>query len=122
MLHKHVSQVPEEVVTAGRATVKQVVIGADEAPHFAMRKFTIRPGGGMPPHTNTVEHEQYVLRGQAHIGLGDRVIDVQAGDALYIPAGMPHWYEVHGTEPFEFLCLIPNLPDKMDLVKPAAAS
>ena len=40
-------------------------------PHFAMRRFTMGEGGGMPLHTNRVEHEQYVLAGRA------RVPDVQ---------------------------------------------
>ena len=38
----------------------------------------------MPKHTNTVEHEQYVLGGAARIGLGDDVIEVtQGGRHLY---------------------------------------
>lgn len=66
----------------------------------------------MPRHTNTVEHEQYVLRGQARIGIGEETHEVSAGDVVYIPAGTPHWYEVlSAEEPFEFLCMIPNTPD-----------
>ena len=33
-----------------------------------------------------------------------------AGAVLYIPAGSPHSYEVLEA-PFEFLCLVPDLPD-----------
>ncbi len=51
---------------------KQVLISAEEAPHFAMRCFTIQPGGKMPLHTNTVEHEQFVLSGKAEVTLGVR--------------------------------------------------
>src|SRR5574340_1204464 len=60
---KHASQVAQETVGAGRDTTRQVLIGPDEAPNFALRRFIMQPGGGMPRHTNTVEHEQYVLRG-----------------------------------------------------------
>lgn len=116
MLHKHVQDVPVEVVPAGRGTTKQVLIGAEEAPNFAMRKFAIQPGGGMPAHTNTVEHEQYVLRGRAKLGIGEKQLTVGAGDVIFIPANTPHWYEVESAEPFEFLCLVPNLPDRMDFV------
>ena len=59
-----------------------------------MKKFVIEPGGGIPAHTNTVEHEQYVLGGRARIGIGERVYEVERGDVVFIPAGEPHWYEV----------------------------
>jgi quercetin dioxygenase-like cupin family protein len=103
-------------VKGGKKAVRQVLIGPEEAPHFAMRRFIMQPGGGMPNHTNTVEHEQYVLRGTAAIGVGSEVREVKKGDVLFIPAGVPHWYEAKGSEPFEFLCVVPNLPDKIELV------
>jgi quercetin dioxygenase-like cupin family protein len=108
---------PAETVGAGKGTERQVLIGAGEAPNFAMRKFSMEPGGGMPKHTNTVEHEQYVLRGRARIGLGDEVVEVKEGDVLYIPAGLPHWYDALGDEPFEFLCMVPNKEDKIEILE-----
>ena len=114
---KHASQVPAEPVNAGQGTTRQVLIGPEEGPHFALRRFIMEPGGGIPAHTNTVEHEQYVLCGRAKLGIGDRVSEVTAGDVVYIPAGTPHWYEVQGNERFEFLCVVPNLPDKMEMKK-----
>lgn len=103
-------------VGAGRDTVRRVLIGPEQGPHFALRKFTMQPGGGMPRHTNAVEHEQYVLRGRARIGIGDDVFEVQADDVVYIPAGVPHWYEATGDEPFEFLCAVPNGPDEIRIL------
>jgi quercetin dioxygenase-like cupin family protein len=103
-------------VSAGRGTRFQVLIGADQAPNFALRRFTMEPGGGMPRHTNDVEHEQYVLRGRARVGIGDEVFDVGPDDVVYIPAGVPHWYEAQGDEPFEFLCVVPNVPDRLTVL------
>jgi quercetin dioxygenase-like cupin family protein len=77
----------------------------------------MQPGGGMPRHTNTVEHEQYVLRGSATIGIGDQVMTVKQDDVVYIPAGVPHWYRAEGEEPFEFLCMVPNLPDEIEVIE-----
>lgn len=114
---KHSRDIPAEKVSAGRGTTKQVLIGPDEGPHFAMRRFIMEPGGGLPAHTNTVEHEQYVLRGRAKVGIGDEVHDVEAGSVVYIPAEVPHWYQVEGKEPFEFICVVPNLPDVMKIVE-----
>lgn len=107
---------PAEVVVAAKRTTRQVLIGPEEAPHFALRRFRIEPGGGMPPHTNTVEHEQYVLGGRARIGLDDEVVEVSKDDVLFIPAGTAHWYETLGDEPFEFLCVVPNRPDRIRLL------
>jgi quercetin dioxygenase-like cupin family protein len=105
-------------VPAGAATTIRVLLSAgDGAPHFAMRRFTMGAGGGMPLHTNTVEHEQYVLRGRGRVTIGDSVHEVGADDVLYIPAGVPHSYEVIEA-PFEFLCMVPNAPDEVELVEP----
>ena len=70
----------------------------------------------MPAHTNTVEHEQYVLRGRAKIGIGDEVVEVEKDDVVFIPAGTPHWYRAEGDEPFEFICVVPNRPDEIQLL------
>jgi quercetin dioxygenase-like cupin family protein len=119
---KRADGVAAEEVKAGSGTVRQVLISSDEGPHFALRRFIIQPGGGMPRHTNTVEHEQFVLRGAARITLGDEVHHVQAGDVVFIPAGVPHSYEPESDEPFEFLCVVPNEPDVIELVKDDPAS
>ena len=113
---KHGEDVEKKNVAAGRDTTIQVLISSQEGPHFALRKFSMQAGGGMPLHTNTVEHEQYVLRGHARIGIGEAAHEVQAGDVVLIPAGVVHYYENIGDEPFEFLCIIPNKPDEIKIV------
>lgn len=114
-LVKNVNTVPLEPVGAGKGTAKQVLIGGEDAPNFALRRFVMEPGGGMPNHTNTVEHEQYILRGSARVGIGESVYEIKQGDAVYIPQGVPHWYEA-GAQGFEFLCIVPNKPDQISLV------
>ena len=102
-------------VRAGTATRSQVLLGpADGMPHFAMRRFVMGEGGGMPRHTNTVEHEQFVLRGRARISIGDERFEVGPDDVVFIPAGEVHDYTVLEA-PFEFLCMVPNLPDAIEL-------
>lgn len=95
-------------IAAGSGTSMQVLIGQEMAPHFAMRKFTIKSGGFMPLHTNTVEHEQYVLAGEAKVIMDGKEYRAKKDDVLYIPAGVAHAYEVIGEEDYEFLCLIPT--------------
>lgn len=114
---RQADSVPTEEVTGGTATQRQVLIGPDEGPNFALRRFIMQPGGGMPLHTNEVEHEQYVLRGSARVQIGSEVHHVKAGDVVFIPGGVPHSYDAdEGAEPFEFLCVVPNRPDQIKLV------
>jgi len=117
MYVKHSKQIETEAVSAGNKTYRQVLISSEEAPNFAMRKFILQPGGSMPNHTNTVEHEQYVLNGQAEIAIGNKLYKVKKDDVVFIPANVPHWYKVIGDESFEFLCLIPNQKDEITLLK-----
>lgn len=112
---RHVDALPAEKVNAGTGTTRQVLIGPDEGPNFAMRRFIMEPGGGMPMHTNKVEHEQYVLRGSARVQIGDDVHQVKAGDVVYIPGGVAHNYQAD-ADGFEFLCVVPNQPDEIELV------
>ena len=73
----------------------------------------------MPLHTNSVEHEQYVLKGSAKVTIESDVSVVKKDDVLFIPAGVAHAYEVLGDEDYEFLCLVPNLDDKIDIIAPS---
>lgn len=117
---RRAEEIERQAVTAGTATETQVLLGpADGMPNFAMRRFIMGDGGGMPRHTNRVEHEQYVLEGRARISIGEELYEVSAGDVVYIPAGTPHHYEVLEA-PFEFLCMVPNQPDRIELLEPGA--
>ncbi len=114
---KRADATPRKNLDAGRDASLQVLVGPDDgAPHFAMRRFRMEQGGGIPLHTNDVEHEQYVLRGRARMRVGERVHEVGADDVLFIPAGVPHSYEVLEA-PFEFLCMVPNGPDRIRFVE-----
>ncbi len=98
-----------------------LVDDSDGAPNFAIRRFTLDPGASVPKHTNEVEHEQYVLDGSYTVGLGDEEYEVSAGDSLFIPAGVVHWYRNEGDEPGAFLCAVPNGDDAIDLVDPGGS-
>ncbi len=103
-------QVAKKPVQKGTNSFVQVLIGPDEgAPNFILRKFTILPGGRIPAHRHpTIEHEQFVLKGSMRLGLGEREVEVGAGEAVLIPAGVAHWYYNEGDEPVEFICVIPK--------------
>jgi quercetin dioxygenase-like cupin family protein len=109
--------IPKKSVQAGSGTFMQILIGSGDAPNFIMRRFIMEPDGGMPNHTNSIEHEQFILKGRARVGIGEDVYEVKRGDVVFIPRGIPHWYKAEGDEPFEFLCVVPNIPDHIEILK-----
>ena len=119
---KSVESAPRRPVAAGSSTEMQVLLGPEDGvPNFNLRRFIMGEGGGMPRHRNLVEHEQYVLCGRARVGIGDEVHEVSAGQVLFIPAGAPHYYEVLEA-PFEFLCIVPQSDDRIEILESGAES
>lgn len=115
-LHKQIDTIEAAPQKAGKGVSMKMLLSPDESPTFAMRNFTIDAGGHMPLHTNTVEHEQYVLSGRARVVIGDKTIEAGAGDVLLIPAGVPHSYETLGEETYSFLCLVPKGVDVIEVL------
>jgi quercetin dioxygenase-like cupin family protein len=103
-------------VAAGQRTSMQVLIGPGEAPNFVFRKFVMDLDGGMPKHTNIVEHEQYILRGSGIIEIAGEAFEVSEGDSIYIPSQVPHSYKA-GKDGLEFICVVPNKEDKIEIVE-----
>lgn len=107
---------PQKVEKAVRTEVDWLVDRHDGAANFEMRRFTIKPGGSIPKHYHPdIEHEQYVLKGEYRVGIGDRVHEVKEGDSIFIPQGTLHWYQNTGEGDAEFLCIIPR-KEKYDSV------
>lgn len=83
----------------------------DGAPNFAMRRFTVAPGGKIGLHDHPWEHEIYILKGTGVAYNDKERKDVAPGDVLYIPGNEPHGYNNTGDEDLMFICMIPNSGD-----------
>ncbi len=116
MIKKSIDNVESIHQKAGEGVSMKMLLSPEEASNFAMRQFCIKAHGHMPLHTNSVEHEQYVLKGKAKVTVGDEVFEAKAGDILYIPAGVAHMYETVGEEDYEFLCLVPKKEDTINIL------
>ena len=115
-MKKSLNEIPSTPLEAGEGASMQMLISPEIAPHFAMRKFVIKKDGHMPFHTNTVEHEQYVLSGRATVQIGDEMIEAKEGDIFLIPAGVAHSYKTIGDKAYSFLCLVPKKEDCITLI------
>jgi quercetin dioxygenase-like cupin family protein len=106
----HYASVEAEDVPAPAKGVKVRWLITEEtgAPNFAMRQFTVEPGGHTPRHTHPWEHEAYILTGKGVI-LGENGEEqVHPGDVVFVPQDEEHQFRNTGDEELTFLCLIPH--------------
>jgi mannose-6-phosphate isomerase-like protein (cupin superfamily) len=54
------------------------------------------PGTAIPLHTHNVEESVLLLEGEATAMVGEDSFDLEAGDATWVPAGMPHRFANRG--------------------------
>jgi quercetin dioxygenase-like cupin family protein len=110
MIIKNSHAVTKQAMTmAGAERVEmQVLCGPDDGcPNFAMRKFTVAPGGCTPKHAHDYEHEIFVIsgRGVAVTEAGEKAF--HTGDALYVQANEVHQFRNVGDAALQFICLVP---------------
>ena len=89
------------------------VLTPKEDKDFIVRKVTLAKDGSMPNHINEIQHQQYVLRGEAKVVVGTEEYHAKEGDFIYIPAGVAHKYEACNGSDYEFLCMITTKEDKI---------
>ena len=99
-------------------TQKTVIarLSPEEECDFLVRKITMQAGGSMPNHTNKIQHQQFVLSGEAKVVVGDETHHAKAGDFIYIPAGVNHYYETCYGVGYEFLCMITTKEDSIEML------
>jgi quercetin dioxygenase-like cupin family protein len=110
MLIRRAEDTPaEEVRMDGvkNVTMRLMVGRKDHAPNFAMRHFTVGPGGHSPRHQHNYEHEVYVVAGQGRLEYNDTFHDLKAGDVVFVEPNAMHQFTNTGEEDFQFLCLVP---------------
>ena len=98
---------PVEMDGADQVQMRLMVGRADGAPTFAMRHFTVEPGGHTPRHSHDYEHEVYVVSGTGRAEYDGEMHDVATGDALFIEANQTHQFVNESDAPFSFLCFVP---------------
>ncbi len=55
------------------------------------------PGTGIPLHSHNVEETVLVYEGEATAVIGDDEVDLVAGQATWVPAGVPHCFRNRGA-------------------------
>lgn len=109
MLIRNINKVESKPVDmAGVQGVKMaVMVGRDDgAPNFALRQFTVAPGGHSPRHSHDYEHEVFIVEGGGTVLLEGADRQLAAGDVVYVPAEQEHQFRA-GPNGLRFLCLVP---------------
>ena len=102
-----VPSVPVNMPGASKVHMQMLLGPQDQCPNFAMRKFSVAPGGNTPRHQHNYEHEVLVLEGKGTV-LGERgVREISRGDVIFVGPNELHQFVNMGAENLEFICLVP---------------
>ena len=87
MLKRNVQEMPGTVIEGDGVqgvTMKLLVGQDDNAPHFAMRHFSVASNGYTPLHSHDWEHEVLVLSGSGELECDGTVSKIAGGDSIFI--------------------------------------
>ena len=121
MIKKNLQSVPQQTVTMPGAEncQMQLLCGPDDGcPTFAMRRFTVAPGGCTPKHQHDYEHEVLVLAGEGVVFGNGIEQPLKTGDVLYVPANELHQFRNTADTPLQFICLVPAFVHKPGAPQP----
>lgn len=86
----------------------RVMVGREDgAPNFAMRHFTVAPGGNTPRHSHDYEHQVLVLEGDGEAFDEGEIRTVTTGDVIYVAPNAEHQFRNTSDKPLQFICLVP---------------
>ncbi|MBU4200666.1 MAG: cupin domain-containing protein [Verrucomicrobia bacterium] len=97
---------------AGNSARILIGAGSINAPGCMFRA-TFQPGGFHATHLHTKCDEfVYILSGHGLKGVKDKVYELRAGCAYYLPRGVAHWMlNTHPTESIQVVGFYPNSSD-----------
>jgi len=83
-------------------------LGGEEYKHnYALRYFTIEPGGSVPTHSHDYVQAAFVLSGEMIVTTDKEERKVGPGDVVYIPSYEPHEFKnASQTQEATFTCTI----------------
>ncbi len=97
-------RMPGETYMGIEGLILKTLIPNEPAYDMAMNIFTFPPGHSLPvTETHVMEHGLYFLQGQGVYYLGDRWMEVKAGDFIWMGPYCPQSFYATGTEPSRYI-------------------
>jgi len=111
VIKRHYTDVEEEIsglAGAKGCTVRWLITKEQGAKRYAMRLFTLQPGGQIPLHEHeATEHEIFIIEGRGMLDDGSTTIPVKKGDAIFVPTCEKHSFINNTEQSMQFICIIP---------------
>ena len=105
----HELQAPAATPIPGVAHV--TLAGSDHGlSQLSVWRQSMAPGGCTPPHSHDVEELVMCDAGRGEIHIGGTVHAFRAGQAIVLPAGVPHQIFTTGDEPLVTTAVFPQTP------------
>ena len=110
MIIKKLSDVPLTDLQGYDNVKKQIVIGPDDGSHeIILRYFSLEPGGTSPHHAHGFPHVVKIEAGNGAVtDAAGHEHHLQVGDYVYINDNEVHQFRNTGSEPFDFVCVVPQ--------------
>jgi quercetin dioxygenase-like cupin family protein len=110
MIIKNLGDVPFADLRGYERVSKKIVIGPDDGSNeIVLRYFSLGPDGTTPHHSHDFPHLVKIEAGNGVVtderGLERRL---QKGDYVFINNNEVHHLTNTGTEPFDFICIVPR--------------
>lgn len=94
-------------VAGAAGLVRNVIVGSHgESCPFELRYFEMGPDGSSEPVRHPLEHVVIAVRGKGKAVVGDRTIDLNPLDVLYIAPDELHHMSNPEAQPFGFFCIV----------------
>ncbi|MFD7500115.1 cupin domain-containing protein [Streptomyces sp. NPDC059850] len=81
----------------GVATIPYVGKWNSETAVITTGQTVFQPGTGLPLHSHNVEESVLILEGEATAEIDGEFFDLEAGQATWVPAGVPHRFFNRGA-------------------------
>ncbi|AWR98448.1 cupin domain-containing protein [Metallosphaera hakonensis] len=115
----HVSRIvavpkSEVLIKGSKGAFIQWLVTKDHGAHYAVRKFSLEPGGSIGMHTHKYQETVIITKGKCSVCVNNQVYELEEGDFIFINGGVKHGFK-NKDEALEFFCII-DYPDDMTIV------
>ena len=96
-------------ISAGDRTRLRELLHPERDPadiRYSLACAWLAPGAQSQAHRLKTAEVYYLVRGTGMMHIGEEVVQVTSGDAVYIPPASVQWLENIGKDEIEFLCIV----------------
>ncbi|BBG22742.1 cupin domain-containing protein [Sulfuracidifex tepidarius] len=86
--------------------IQWLVTKAQGSESYALRRFTMKPGGVITCHNHKYVETVYLLQGKLEVSVGNQKLQMEKDSYVFINKFVPHELKNIGNEEVVFLCVI----------------